>query len=208
MPIVITGSTVNWTRDCRPRWLLNELGIPYEHVQLQLFSGEGKTPAHLAKHPLGKVPVVEDDDVVLWESGAAVLHLAEKYGEGKLLPPRNSVARARCYQWMFFAVTSLEQASTKLYAARRFSKGKPGAAEREEEARKELATLRKALDPAVEPGPFVVGETFTAADVLVGSTLHWLHKVGGLDDAPPLAAYYARISQRPAFKKTYSEGED
>lgn len=129
------------TRDCRPRWLLNELSIPYEHVRVELFAGGGKTPEHLAKHPLGKVPVVEDGDVCMWESGAATLFLAEKYGEGKLLPPRDSAERARCYQWMFFAASSLESTATKLYAARRFFKGKPGAEENEQQAIDDLSRL-------------------------------------------------------------------
>ncbi len=208
MTIKITGSTMNWTRDCRPRWVLNELEVPYQRVTIALFSGGGQEAEHKAKHPLGKVPVIEDGDAQFWESGAAVLFLAEKYGEGKILPPRDSAARALCYQWIFFAATNLEQACTKLFAAHWFFKDKPDAAQRNQVALDDLAKSRVALDPALAKRPYILGDSFSAADIMIGSSLHWAHKVDGLSDAAPLQSYYQRLAERPAFKKTYSEGED
>lgn len=208
MGIVITGSNVAWTRDCRPRWLLNELGIPYEHKRIDLFKGGGLAPEHLAKHPLGKVPVLEDGDVMMWESGGVTAYLAEKYGGGKLLPDVGTRERAYYYQWMFFAATSVEPATARLYGAIRFGAGKPGSEERANEARADLGKLRAALDPALERGPFVLGERFSAADIMLGTALHWADKVGGLADAAPLKAYHDRLASRPAFQKTFAEGED
>ena len=208
MSIVITGSNVAWTRDCRPRWLLNELGIRYELRRIELFKGGGHTPEHLAKHPLGRVPVLEDGDVVMWESGGVVAYLAEKYGAGKILPDIGSPDRAYYFQWMFFAATSVEPVATRLYGAMRFGAGKPGSEERANDARADLTKLRPALDPVLERGPFVLGERFSAADIMLGTSLHWADKVGGLADAPPLKAYHDRLAERPAFQKTFAEGED
>lgn len=208
MTIIITGSTVAWTRDCRPRWLLNELGIPYQLERVRLFEGGGHAPEHLAKHPLGRVPVLQDDGVTIWESGGVVAYLAEKYGAGKVVPDAGTPERARYHQWMFFAATSVEPAATRLFGAVRFGAGKPGSEERAQEARADLAKLRPALDPALERGPFILGERFSAADIMLGTSLHWADKAGGLSDAPLLKAYHDRLAARPAFQKTLAEGGD
>jgi glutathione S-transferase len=207
MTLRIIGSLASWTRDCRPRWLLEELGIGYEHERIDLFGGQGRSPEHLARHPLGKVPVLEDGEVTMWESGAVVTYLLERYGDGRLAPPPGTPARARYLQWFFFAATSLEPVTTKIYANLRFRVGQPDAEERLADAHKELTKLRRALDPALERGPYLLGEDFSAADIMMGTSLHWAAKVGGLTEAPVLKRYYDRLAERPAFQKTFSEGE-
>lgn len=207
MRIVITGSNVAWTRDCRPRWLLNELEIPYELRRVDLFKGGGHAPEHLAKHPLGKVPVLEDGPVQIWESGGVLTYLAEKYGTGKLVPDAGTPERARYYQWMFFAATSVEPLAARMLGAVRFGAGKPGSEERFAEARTDLGKLRPALDPTLSSGTFLLGERFSAADIMLGSALHWADKVGGLAELPTFKRYYDRLAERPAFQKTFAEGE-
>src|SRR5215216_2978564 len=104
------------TRSLRPRWLLEELGVPYELVRLE--SADTKTPEYLAVHPLGRVPALVDDGVALFESAALYLHLADKYGEGKMAPAPGTIERGLYYQWILFASASLEPHLSRISALR------------------------------------------------------------------------------------------
>ena len=94
------------TRSGRVRWCLEELGVPYELVRLEF--SDRKTPEHLARHPLGRVPVIEDEEGCVFESAGICLALADQHPEGGLMPPAASPARARAYQWTLFGMTELE----------------------------------------------------------------------------------------------------
>ena len=96
------------TRAGRPRWVLEELGIPYELVRLDPARGETRSPEHLSRQPLGHVPALEDEGGLLFESAAICLYLAEKYPEKGLVPPPGSRGRGLTYQWLFYAMTELE----------------------------------------------------------------------------------------------------
>jgi glutathione S-transferase len=197
----------SFTRDCRPRWLLEELGVAYEVIQVDIFAGEGHKPAYLAKNPLGKVPFLEDGDAGIFESGAIVAYLADKFGIPRIAPELTSQSRAEYLQWMFFAPVTLDSPATRLAANRYMFPSKEGAEERAIQAAKELAGPAKVLERALTGRPFLVGGEFSAADVMVGSALVWADKARGIEDYPALKAYVGRLAERPAFQKAYAPTE-
>jgi glutathione S-transferase len=183
------------TRSSRPRWILEELGVPYEIVRLE--AADTKTPEYLAVHPLGKVPALVEDGVTLFESAALCLHLADRYGDGKLAPSPGTAERALYYQWILFAMASVEPHLSR-FMSLRMSEG--GAAETEREAqaaREHLAVMEKALDGH----EFIVGDRFTAADVVAASVCSWAKLLGLTQTLPLCDAYAKRLLARPAAKR-------
>jgi len=192
------------TRASRPRWVLEELGIPYELVRLDASKGETRTPEHLARQPLGHVPVLEDGDLRLFESLAICLYLADKAPGKALLPPPGTAARALAYQWLFFAATELEPPASLISTENR----KPEA-ERNRAAMEEgRARFRKAaavLEPVLADRPYVLGQEFSVADVVLGSILSWGRALGALGGLPAIEAYVARLKERPAWKRSIAD---
>ena len=163
------------------QWYLEELGVAYEFVLLDMEAGEHRQPEFLAINPMGKVPAIVDGGFQLWESGAILLYLSEKYGQSASLKQRSVMA-----QWVLFANATL---GPGLFVE----------ASREREMPKLLTPLSQIL----ENQPFLV-EDFTVADVAVGSILAYvpiLLKVD-LSDYPIVVDYMKRLSERPAFQKT------
>lgn len=194
-----------FTRDCRPRWLLAELGLGYEKVPVGIFSGAGKEPDYLAVNPTGKVPFLVDDGVAIFESGAILIYLADTYGAGNLAPALDDSARAEYLQWIFFAQTTLEAPATKLFANLTFLRERPGAGERAAEAEAELIAKAPIVAAVLGSRTYLLGDRFTAADIMLGTTLYWIASAGGgaLDKLPVLAAYYRRLAERAAFQATF-----
>jgi glutathione S-transferase len=207
--MAITLYYVPRTRAVRPRWVLEELGVPYELVRLDPAKGETRTPEHLARQPLGHVPVVEDGEVRLFESAAICLYLAERHGDGRLLPVPGSAARGAVYQWAFFVATEIEPALAQLVMAT--SRPEPEQDRAAVAAAKERAGKAiLVLDRAVRPGGFLAGEAFTVADVMVGSfqgfnraRLAWLAATP--PEATELAAYLQRLTARPGFQRATAD---
>jgi glutathione S-transferase len=192
------------TRASRPRWLLEELGVPYELVRLDPTKGETRTPEHLARHPLGHVPVLEDGDLRLFESGAICLYLADRFQDRGLLPPSGSPTRALCYQWIFYALTEIEPPFAAVGAQLR----KPEAERDLRVIAVESERMAKAvaqLEPALAKGPFLIGSTFSVADVIVGSMLAFARFRNVLPARPAFDAYLERIHQRPAFQRASAD---
>lgn len=195
---------VSKTRSLRPRWMLEELGAPYELVRLDPSKGETRTPEHLARQPLGHVPVLEDGPVRMFESAAICLYLAEKYPEKGLLPPPATPGRATAYQWLFYAMTEIEPACIAIEAEMK----KP-AAERDAAALdRARARLRKAvgpLEPILAGAPFLLGAGFSVADVVMGSVVSWGRAMGGLDGLPAVEAWLGRLRERPARRRALAD---
>lgn len=186
------------TRSTRPRWLLEEAGATYELVRLDAAKGETRTPEYLAIHPLGKVPALVDDGVPFFESAALVMHLADKFSDKGLAPKPGTDERGHYYQWILFCMASVEPHLGRLMKL----KGETGAQEAAIEAerasaREHLAVLEKALGGR----EFIVGNAFTAADVVVASTLAWARVLGALDGFAACDAYLTRCLARPASKR-------
>jgi glutathione S-transferase len=185
-------------RDMRVRWALEEVGQPYD-VRLVSFR-EMKEPAHLAIHPFGQIPTYEDGDLALFESGAIVLHIAERHA-GLLPEDRN--ARARAITWMFAALNTVEPPLVAREVVMLMEREKPWYEERlplvEDRARKPLRELSRRLGHA----EWLDG-AFTAGDLLMVAVLFRSKESGILDEYPNLAAYVARGEARPAFKRAFA----
>lgn len=192
------------TRATRARWILEELGVPYDLVRLDAKGGETHRPEHLARHPLGHVPVLEDGDVRIFESGAICYWLAERHGDGRLLPPPGTRGRAEAYQWLCFALTELEPPLVEISAEQKRPE------DRQDPTRLEAAKARfrdaaRVVDRVVQDRPFVLGDAFAAPDVLLGAILSWGKFLAGLDGAPAAAAYVTRLRERPAYRRATAD---
>jgi glutathione S-transferase len=185
------------TRADRVRALLEELGVEWELVALDLAQGENKRPEYLAVHPHGWVPALRDGDVTLFETAAICLYLADRDPTNRLAPEPSSPERAAYYQWMIYAVATLEPALADIF----LQLMKP---ETEREAaimasgRARFAACAEVLTRALD-GPYLLASGFSAADVLIGHMLIWADGMGLLTDRETLRAYAARIRRRPSF---------
>lgn len=184
-------------RDTRVRWALEEVGQPYE-VRLLSFRAM-KEPAHLALHPFGQIPTYEEGDLALFETGAIVLHIAERHPG---LLPDDGNARARAIMWMFAAVNSVEPPILELANAKLLERDKPWNEERlplvEERVRDRLTQLSARLGNADW-----LDEAFSAGDLMMISVLLRLRPSGILEEYPNLSAYVARGEARPAYKRAF-----
>lgn len=191
------------TRASRPRWLLEELGVPYELVRLDPSKGETKTPEHTARHPLQHVPVLETEDGALFESAAICLRLADLYPEKKLVPPPGTHERALLYQWLFYGMTELEPKVAAL-AKERANKTAPEA-QPMKDAHAAVAKVVAPLEKVLAGREYLVGGAFSVADVVVGSVVFWASRLGAVNDSPNVSAWLARLTARPAYKKATAD---
>jgi len=184
-------------RDTRVRWALEEVGLAYQVRQVSFRAM--KEPAHLALHPFGQIPTYEEGGLVLFESGAIVLRIAEK-GPGLL--PEDGDARARAVTWMFAAVNSVEPSILELVNAKILERDKPWYEARlpvvEGRIRDRLGQLSVRLGAAVW-----LDGAFSAGDLMMVSVLLRLRASGLLDEHANLAAYVARGEARPAYKRAF-----
>jgi glutathione S-transferase len=184
-------------RDMRVRWALEEVGQPYA-VRLLTFK-DMKEPAHLALHPFGQIPTYEDGDLVLFESGGIVFHIAERHAG---LLPDDANARARAIAWMFAALSTVEPPILDREIPGYTERDKPWYAERlpvlEGRIRARLDELSRRLGDA----DWLDG-AFSAGDLLMVTVLRRLEGSGILDDYPVLSAYIARGRDRPAYKRAF-----
>ena len=204
MTIVITAfdrspdGGMGLARDTRVRWALEEVGQPYE---VRFVSLQTKTePAHLRLHPFGLIPTYEEGDLVLFETGAIILHIAERH-EG--LFPADADARARAITWMFAAVNTVEPPILELVTVKILEGDRPWAEERlplvKDRIRDRLVQLSDRLgDADWLDGPF------NAGDLMMVSVLLRLRPSGLLEEFPDLAAYVARGEARPAYERAFA----
>ena len=185
-------------RDTRVRWALEEVGQPYQ-VRLVSFAAL-KEPAHLTLNPFGKIPTYEEGDLALFESGAIVLHLGERYPG--LLPP-DAYARARAVAWMFAALSTVEPPILDLSTARMAEGDKPWAAERLPLVKDRIRTRLDQLVRHLGDADWLDG-TFSAGDLMMVHVLQRLKPSGILDEFSNLAAYVARAEARPAFQRAFA----
>ncbi len=193
------------TRSHRPRWLLEELGVPHELVRMN--PGDA-TPEYVASvHPLGAVPALDDDGLVLFESGAICAYLADRFEAKGLAPAPGTRERGEYYKWLFFAAVTLDRSIITCVVHTVMLP--------EEERSKELAEKSRAdfvedqapaLERALADGrEFLLGAQFTAADVMVGSLVGIARLLGMLEGFPKLEAYAKRVSSRPANKRARAD---
>ncbi len=177
------------------RWMLEELGEPYDLHLLSLAKGEQLAPGYLAVNPMGKVPALKHRGVIVTEAAAICTYLADEFPRAKLNVPIGDPRRGPYLKWLFFGPSCIEPAMIDR------------AAPRQEQPRRgmlgygDFDTVMEVAAKAVEPGPYLMGEQFTAADVVVGSTLRWGLMFKLIPERPEFMAYRARLEQRPALAR-------
>ena len=189
---------VPMTRSLRPRWMLEELGVPHELVRLDPKKGDNKTPEYLKLNPTGHVPTLVDGEVALFESAAMLLYLADKHPEKGFAPAVGAGAdRAEYLKWIIYAMAELEPGLAAFFAhGIRLPEDKRKAdvaAWGKDRAKSAMAPLAARLADR----EYLVGGGFTAADVLLGSQLGWAKMMGLVEDEV-LGAYLKRVMARPA----------
>jgi glutathione S-transferase len=194
------------SRSVRPRWMLEEIGTPYELVRLNLQAGDQKKPAYLKINPNGAVPTLVDGDVTLFESGAICEYLADRFPEKRLAPPVGTPARGYHYQWIHFAMSTLEPPLITIFLHTVSKPENERIPQLVGPAREQLRAALGVLEHALAGRTFLVGDELGTADVMVGSTLAWAQMLGLIDASTPgLAAYMGRSMGRPAFQRAMAD---
>ena len=201
---MITISAFKWVpdfakgqvRDLRVRWALEEAGLPYTTRLLE--QGDQDQPQYRALQPFGQVPIFEEDGLVLFESGAIVLHIGER---SEALLPRDSGARARATQWLIAALNSIEPCIMNVAAIDVFHAGEEWAKLRRPGAIAFVERRLAALTRSLGGKPFLDGERFTAGDLMMTTVLRILSHTELVSHEPRLGAYLERCTARAAFKR-------
>jgi glutathione S-transferase len=177
------------------RWMLEEVGQPYRTEVLD-YASSMKAPAYLAINPMGKVPAITHGDAVVTECAAICAYLADAFPQAKLAPPPGHRLRAPYYRWLFFTAGPIE------FAVSNRALGFAVPAERERMmGYGNVEQALKTLEAAVSQADYLVGDSFTAADVYVGSHLNFNMMFGTIDKRPAFERYVARLTARPAFAR-------
>jgi glutathione S-transferase len=182
------------TRSFTALWLMEETGHPYERVLTDITTGAQKAPEYLAINPMGKVPALSDGDATLAEAAAICAYVAERYPEAQLAPPLGDIRRAKYLYWLFFSPGCIEPAIVQLATKLEMN---PIAAGWGDSQR-----VIDVLDVALQKGPWILGEPFSAADVVIGSGLNFavrLFKI--IPSRPSFDAYIERCMARPSFQR-------
>jgi len=187
------------TRSTRVLWLLEEIGAPYD---LTLMTGdERRGEEHASRHPLGRVPVVEDEEGFVFESLAILLHIADLHPEAGMIPPAGSHDRALAYQWSVFAMTELEPAVLEVFRARRAEDN-----DRIGAARTDFRDAAAVVENALDRFEYLVGDAFSVADLIMAAVLIFGRRAELTDGLPTIAAYLERIESRPARQRAVAVG--
>ncbi|HWL68873.1 MAG TPA: glutathione S-transferase family protein [Geminicoccus sp.] len=188
------------TRSIRILWLLEEIGQPYERVTLDIRNGPQTDPDFLRLNPMGKVPVLVDGQAVVSESGAIVAYLADRFPEARLAPPLGDPRRGQYLKWLFFSGNCIEGAFIEKFGDLKLPEVAAGWGS--------FARVVDVLEQAVADGPWLLGETFTAADVMIGADLHFgMVALRIIEPRPALTAYVERCQARPAWQRSVAIDE-
>ncbi|MEX2131039.1 MAG: glutathione S-transferase family protein [Pseudohongiellaceae bacterium] len=182
-------------------WMLEELSEPYDTVWIEYGSGS-KSAEYLAINPMGKIPSLKHNGVVVTETPAICTYLAVAYPEKNLIPAAHDPRLANFFRWMFFAAGPVEASVTAKAMDWKVPEGRErtvGFGSHEE--------VLAALEIAVKPGPFICGHAFTAVDVYLGSHLIWGMQFGGIEKRSSYQDYVARLTTRPAYRRALEINE-
>lgn len=174
-------------------WMLEELGQPYSLEYVDLRAGAQKEEPHLHRNRMGKLPVLVDDGTPISETAAIGLYLADRYAPGTLAPALDDPARGAYLRWAFYGPSVVEPGCTAHNANWETRPSAVGWGRYEDM----LATLEEGL----QPGPWLLGDRFTMADLLLGATVRWMLMFKMLDSRPAFEAYKERLEARPAFQR-------
>lgn len=193
------------TRATRIVWLLEELGQDYQYSLIDFAKGDSQSPQFLEINPAGKVPAIQEDDLVITESGAIVTYLADKFSQGKLIPASGTQQRARYEQWSYFALTELEQ---PLWSMGKHKFALPKAQRVEAmlaTAAWEFQKALKLLSAGLGDQDYILGDEFSAADILIAHTLRWGVSFQQPVEQENLKAYLERMESRDGCKQAWAK---
>lgn len=182
-------------------WMLEEVGAPYDVHLLRLSKGENRESAYLAVNPMGKVPALVHDGHVITETAAIALYLADAFPDAGLTVPLGDSRRGALLRWMFFQPGSLEPAIIDRMMKREV-------AMRTALPYGDFDTTMDVLANALETGPYLLGEQFTAADVVIGASLRWGMYMKVIEPRAEFAAYAERLMQRPALQRQLQKDKE
>ena len=180
-------------------WMLEEVGVDYDVVLLDLQKGAHKSAEFLRINPMGKIPALTHGDVVVTENPAICAYLADAFPQAGLAPAVTDPRRGTYYRWLFFAHGCVEPAMIDRMAQR------PDIERRGMLGYGSYDDTFAALETALVPGPYILGDMFSAADVIVGSALRWGAMMGGIPERPVFKAYADRLGERPALKRSMAK---
>jgi glutathione S-transferase len=181
-------------------WMLEELGEPYKLEVLNLRAGDQRKPAYLAINPMGKVPTLKDGDVVVTEVAAICCYLADTYPKAKLAPPIGDKRRGDYLKWLFYGPSCLEPAMIDKALNR-------PPAPRTTAGWADYDTVIEVLRSAVGAREYLLGEQFSAADIVIGSGLRWGMLFKMFPDLPEFVTYVGRLKARPAMQRQLAKDE-
>jgi len=183
-------------------WMLEEVGEPYDIRLLSMKRGEQRAPDYLAINPMGKVPALKHGDVVITEAAAICAYLADEFPQRKLNVPVGDPRRGVYFKWLFFGPSCVEPAIMDRAYPRK------DAAPRGALGYGEYDLVLDVLTKAAAKGPYLMGEQFTAADVVIGSGLRWGMHFKLLPERPEFTAYMARLAERPALRRAEAKDKE
>jgi glutathione S-transferase len=189
------------TKSGRVRWMLEELGVTYELKLIDLEKGEHNRIEYRRIHPLGEVPALIDDDLILVDSTAICMYLADRFADRNMSPPAGSADRGRYYQWMALASTAVEPIVQTIFDTTVVSPDPQKSPPILAAAMQRWREVGKMLDVAMAGRAYFVGERMTAVDVVIGSILMWAGQMDLLEELPDLKSYAHYLASRNAYKK-------
>lgn len=202
MTLTIYGTAAS--RAARPLWVAQELGLAYEHIALPYLGGATRTPEFLKVNPNGRIPVVDDDGVLVWESMACTLYLAERFmsQDGLSLTAHTHAERAEILRWSFWVVTECEKDALIFLMHGMLMPAERRKPQLAEEALRHLAGPLRILDRHLQGRRYLAGERFTVADICVASVIAWLEGASDLmAQSVQVHDWLQRCLARPAFQR-------
>lgn len=194
------------SRSVRVLWLLEELGLDYEIEVLPFDPKALSSTDHFANSPFGKVPVLVDDGATMFESVAIVQYLLEHYADGRLEPDRSGPDYGMFLQWMQFGESTLMGPVSNIIENTELKPEEERRPEAAEQGRRAFGFYAKELDGHLKERSYLIDDSFTAADIVVGYALHVAETCHALPESlPSLRAYYRRLAARPAFQKAVAD---
>ena len=192
------------SRSIRALWLFNELGLPYELEIYPLGDKSMRTPEYLRVHPLGRVPALEDGDLTIFESGAIVQYVLDKYGEGAMVPTAGSTDYPTYLQWLHYAEGMIMPQINVIVVETIFLPEERRNQTNVDRATKLLTRMLTAVDVHLQDREFLAGE-FSGADIMTGHACIVSGRLGAdISDKPNVAAYIDRLEARPALQKAWA----
>lgn len=181
-----------YSRAANMIWALEEVGVPYTLRTVNLMAGEQKSPEFLALNTMGKLPVITDGEAVVAETSAICMYLGDRYAPGRLAPALDDPARGTYLRWCVYPSAVIEPGCAAKGAGWEYRPGQVGWGTYE--------SILETLEAGLAGGMWLLGERFTMADVLVGSSLRWMVRFKMIDARPSFLAYLERLEQRPALQ--------